>query len=70
MDRKEIQYRCESVIAMHYMHKEDAFTYAKELLKSAPQTWAYAEVQDQIKSDGFRVTQKRKDMIWEALGGK
>lgn len=70
MNTKEITYRAVSAVASQFGYKADPMAYAKELLAKEPQLWAASAVEAELRADGHRVTQARKDAIWKALGGK
>jgi phage-related minor tail protein len=70
MTEKDLQHRAVLAVASQYTYKKESIAYARELLKKEPQLWAYEIAQRELREDGFRVTQHRKDTIWRALGGK
>lgn len=68
---KELTYRAETAVASQFGYKgRDALAHARILLAKEPQLWAQSIAEDELRADGFKITQNRKDAIWRALGGK
>lgn len=69
MTAKELQSLAVAAVASQFSYKQCPHTFARELLAKEPQLWAYDIALADLRSDGFKVTQQRKDAIWKALGG-
>lgn len=70
MSQNEMTKRAIYAVASQYGYKDDPVAYAKELLAKKLQLWAMGIAEADLRSDGLRVTQARKDAIWKALGGQ
>lgn len=69
MSNDEMTKRAIYAVASQYGYKDDPVAYAKELLAKEPQLWAASIAEEELRNDGLRVTQARKNAIWKALGG-
>lgn len=66
ISKRELQNRAIDAVAAAYRHDRQK---ARDLIASAPQTWAYTDACDGLRADGFSVTGRCSDIIWQALGG-